>query len=106
MVDPVLVNPGSRVITPSVVSSLEISIPEEPSVAGMTFSSSVLSPYPRLAVAGASTVGANGGSRVVSELAGIVPGWLAAAAGAAAVSVASGIRFSPSVRVRTVRRGR
>ena len=106
VVEPVLVNPGSSVMTPSVVSSFEISIPEDPSVDGITFNSSVLSPYPRVAVSGASTVGANGGSSLVSELAGIVPGWLAAGAGAAAVSVASGIRFSPSVRVTTVRRGR
>src|SRR6478736_3295437 len=40
VVDPVFTNPGSRVMTPSVVSSLEISTPRTPSVPGTTFDSS------------------------------------------------------------------
>src|SRR6478752_2189441 len=93
VVDPVLVNPGSRVMTPIVVSSLEISIPDEPSVAGMTFNSSCLSPYCSDAVAGPSNVGAVGGANVMAP---VCSAALVVATAASAVWVTSGIRFLAS----------
>src|SRR6478752_4740811 len=98
VVDPVLVNPGSRVMTPIVVSSLEISIPDEPSVAGMTLSSSCLSPYVSDAVAGASTVASTGGANVTAPVcsATLAGATLAVAAAASAVWVTSGIRVLAS----------
>src|SRR6478672_6463181 len=105
VVDPVLVNPGSRVMTPIVVSSLEISIPDEPSVAGMTLSSSCLSPYVSDAVAGASTVASTGGAKVTAPVcsATLAGATLAVATAASAVWVTSGIRVFASRSCRTTR---
>src|SRR6478752_7472139 len=93
VVEPVLVNPGSRVITPMVVSSLEISIPDEPSVAGIKFSSSCLPSYANDADAGASTVASTGGANVTAPVcsATLAGATLAVAAAASAVWVTSGI---------------
>src|SRR6478672_6631322 len=80
-------------MTPIVVSSLEISIPDEPSVAGMTFSSSCLSPYCSDAVAGPSNVGSVGGAKVMAP---VCSAALVVATAASAVWVTSGIRVLAS----------
>src|SRR6478672_13411409 len=84
-------------MTPIVVSSLEISIPDEPSVAGMTFNSSCLSPYCSDAVAGASTVASTGGANVTAPVcSATLSGATVGATAASAVWVTSGIRVLAS----------